>query len=80
MEESTKKRILLTVVLGIMILCTVTVFDRHISEKTLTRMIENHPNIEFYLDGSLVEYDNIDLKFYNFICNEETGKVYLTKK
>lgn len=80
MEESTKNRILLTVVLGIMILCTVIVFDRHISEKILTRMIKNHPNIEFYLDGSLVEYANIDLKFYNFTYDEEKEKVYLTKK
>ena len=38
----------------------------------------NTENITFYLDGEMVDSENIDLNLYKWIYSEEEQKVYIS--
>lgn len=50
------------------------------TELTVKAIQENADDWTFFLDGEEVVYENIDINQYNISWNEESHKVFLTKK
>jgi len=48
-------------------------------EALLNTISQNADQLSFYVDGIEVEYENINMDYYEITYEKETGKVFLTK-
>ena len=49
-------------------------------DKIMNEIHTNADNLDFYIDGTEVNYNNIDLNQYKISYNSEEAKVFLTQK